>query len=76
MIRGLEIGVRQAVTAKLRERGLSEDGAVQLTDSRLNDAVEIFVKEMRSRQAQGLSLELAIDDAFEELGRWTTQLVV
>ena len=74
MIRGLSAGIRRSVTAKLRERGISEDVVGQLTESQLSEAVKFFSEQLRAHQARGRSIELAIDDAFADLSQWTAQL--
>ena len=74
MIRGLDIGVRRQVSAKLRERGLSDDDAARLTESHLSVAITFFEDRLSTHQRSGKPLELAIDDSFTDLAKWTADL--
>lgn len=74
VIRGLDVGVRRQVSAKLCELGLSEDDAACLAESQLTVAIEFFEDCLATHQRSGKPLELAIEDSFNDLTRWAADL--
>lgn len=74
MIRGLDVGIKRQISAKLRERGLSESEAQLLADDQLSAARKFFEQRLSVHQASGKPLELAIDDSFVDLAMWTKDL--
>ena len=74
MIRGLDVGIKRQISAKLRERGLSESEAQRLAEDQLSAARKFFESRLSTHQASGKPLELAIDDSFVDLAMWTKDL--
>jgi len=75
VIRGLEAGVRRAITAKLRECGMSEEAAARLAEERLKEAVTFFGGRLSTYQLHGKPLEPALDQSFVDLARWAATLL-
>lgn len=74
MIRGLDVGIKREVSAKLRECGVSESLAMSLAETRLADATQFFNGRLSAHQLRGKSLEAVLDDSFVELSGWAADL--
>ena len=74
MIRGLNVGVRRAVAAKLRERGFTDSLAASLAETHVLDAIRFFEGRLAAHQMRGKTLEVAADESFADLSRWAGDL--
>lgn len=75
MALNIEIGVKRAVAAKLRERGLSEQSANAIADRNLKTALQIFnSRTVNGKTIHRVAVESAYDEAFEAVTAWAATL--
>jgi len=71
MARSIEIAVKKTVTAKLRERGMSEKSADAVADKNAPAALKTFNDALVKHKAP---TETAYEQAFQAVTQWTATL--
>ena len=71
MPRNIEVAVKKTVTAKLRERGMSEKAADAVADKNAAAALKAFSDALTKHKAP---TETAYEQAFQAVTQWTATL--
>jgi hypothetical protein len=71
MARNIEPAIKRAVTAKLRERGMSEKSADAVADKHAAAALKTFNDALKKHQAP---TETAYEQSFQAVTKWAATL--